>query len=466
MCHPVVLVKLNGVTCRALLDTGATASYASGYILDRLNLVPSRTLTRQIQTIVGTVTKRTETYNVQVSDTKGNYTIPLSANRIDRAELLCVENPHYREMIGKYRHLKGVDIEDTDTKSLRPVHVILGASDYAKIKTSTSQRTGSIGEPVAEFTLFGWTIMSPGTEQNLDSMFLAQTTSTSYEELCCMDVLGLEDKLNGYQSVVYEEFIEQLSRSPEGWYETGLPWKGDHPPLPSNKSGSLKRLGSLVQRLKKTGQLDDYDAIIQEQLHEGVIEEAEMPASGREFYIPHKAVVRESAETTTRIVYDASARAYDSAPSLNDCQEVGPPLQNQLWKVLLRGRFHAVALAGDIRKAFLQVRIREQDRDALRFHWLDGKNPLRIHTYRFTRALFGLGPSPFLLGGVIQHHLNTCRADHPDTVAGIERERYVNDLITGGGTVQETEEKKAKTTEIFRRATFRLHKWHSNIPKL
>ncbi|XP_068674447.1 uncharacterized protein [Montipora foliosa] len=377
VCHPVVLVKLNGVTCRALLDTGATDSYASGYILDRLNLVPSRTLTRQIQTIVGTVTKRTETYNVQVSDTKGNYTIPLSANRIDQAELLCVENPNYREMIGKCRHLKGVDIEEP-TKSLLPVHVILGASDYAKIKTSTSQRTESIGEPVAEFTLFGWTIMSPGTEQNLDSMFLAQTTSTSYEELCRMDVLGLEDKPNGDQSVVYEEFIEQLSRSPEGWYATGLPWKGDHPPLPSNKSGSLKRLGSLVQRLKKTGKLDDYDAIIQEQLHEGVIEEAEMPASGREFYIPHNAVVRESAETIkTRIVYDASARAYDSAPSLNDCLEVGPPLQNQLWKVLLRGRFHAVALAGDIRKAFLQVRIREQDRDALRFDWLDGKNPLR-----------------------------------------------------------------------------------------
>lgn len=64
----------------------------------------------------------------------------------------------------------------------------------------------------------------------------------------------------------------------------------------------------------------------------------------------------------------------DLAPSLNDCLEGGPPLQSQLWKVLLRGMFHAVALSGDIRKAFLQARIREQDRDALRFHWLDGKN--------------------------------------------------------------------------------------------
>ena len=53
-----------------------------------------------------------------------------------------------------------------------------------------------------------------------------------------------------------------------------------------------------------------------------------------------------------------------------------------------------MAIAGDIRKAFLQVRIREQDRDALRFHWLDSKDPLRVRTYRFTRALFGLGPFP------------------------------------------------------------------------
>ena len=102
VCHPIVLVNLNGMTCRALLDTGATASYASGNILDLLNLVPSRTLTRRIQTIVGIVTKRTETYNAQVSDTKGNNTISLRATRVDRAELLSVENPSYKEMIGKY----------------------------------------------------------------------------------------------------------------------------------------------------------------------------------------------------------------------------------------------------------------------------------------------------------------------------------------------------------------------------
>ena len=120
-----------------------------------------------------------------------------------------------------------------------------------------------------------------------------------------------------------------------------------------------------------------------------------------------------------RIVYDTSFRANEPSPSLSDCLETGPPLQNKLWKVLVRGRFHPVALVGDIRKAFLQVGIRADDRDALRFHCLHYKDLLRVRTLRPTRALFGLVPSPFLLRGVIQHHLDRCRAEHPDAVEEI-----------------------------------------------
>ena len=110
------------------------------------------------------------------------------------------------------------------------------------------------------------------------------------------------------------------------------------------------------------------------------------------------------------------------------------------------------------------MRIREQDQDELRFHWLDDKNPLCIYTYKFTRALFGLGPSLFLLGGVIHHHLNICRADHPETVAEIERQ-FSTWPDYWRRDCPRTEQKETTTTEIFRRATFHLHKWHSNIPK-
>ena len=161
-----------------------------------------------------------------------------------------------------------------------------------------------------------------------------------------------------------------------------------------------------------------------------------------------------------------TARAKDTAPSLNECLKTGSPLQNQIWRVRVCGRFHAVAIAGDIRKAFLQVRIREEDRDALRFHWIDRENPEKVRTLRFTRALFGLGPSPFLLGGVIQHHLEICKPDYPETVPEIERGLYVDDLLTGGPTVEKAQQVKKTATEIFAKATFTLHKWNSNAREL
>ena len=56
--------------------------------------------------------------------------------------------------------------------------------------------------------------------------------------------------------------------------------------------------------------LKEYDAIIQDQLKNGIVEMADMPPTEREFYIPRKAVVRENATSTkTRFVYDSSARA-------------------------------------------------------------------------------------------------------------------------------------------------------------
>ena len=193
---------------------------------------------------------------------------------------------------------------------------------------------------MAEKTTLGWTIMSPGHEHETSTTLLTQATSVDFEELCRLDVLGLADSSANDQDAVYSEFKEQLIRHPDGFYQTGLPWKGGHPPLPTNKSGSLKRLQQFLKKLERTNTYDQYDAIIKEQREEGVVELATAEPKGTEFYIPHRAVIRENAETTKlRIVYDASARENPSQPSLNDCLHPGPPLQNLLWNVLIRARF-------------------------------------------------------------------------------------------------------------------------------
>ena len=139
---------------------------------------------------------------------------------------------------------------------------------------------------------------------------------------------------------------------------------------------------------------------------EGTVEKAPSEANGKKFYIPHKSVVRESAESTkVRGVYDAFARAYGEAPSLNECLENGPPLQNQLRDILVRNRFNPITLAVDLKQTLLRVRINGCDRDALMFHWIIDNDTKQIQMLRFTRSLFGLGPSPILLGGTAAQHM-------------------------------------------------------------
>ena len=91
-----------------------------------------------------------------------------------------------------------------------------------------------------------------------------------------------------------------------------------------------------------------------------------------------------------------------------------------------------MSLTGDMKEAFLQVRIREEDRDTLRFHWISDLESQKVEVLRFTPALFGLAPSPFLLGGVIKQHLETCRANLPELVREIQKSLYVDDLVSGG----------------------------------
>jgi hypothetical protein len=128
----------------------------------------------------------------------------------------------------------------------------------------------------------------------------------------------------------------------------------------------------------------------------------------------------------------ASAKESGSRPSLNDCPHPGPPLQNLLWDVLVRSRFHPILLTGDLKQAFLQIRIKAEDRDSLRFHWKETGNDA-IQIYRFTRALFGLTCSPFLFGGVLLNTiwvLGKIAIGYPEIAKQLREGLYVDDLIT------------------------------------
>ena len=413
---PVVVVKVDGITCRALIDSGAGSSYASAKLIDLVKKKPSATKTQRIDMLMSSRVTRMESYDVVIESVDDSYKIDVRLMKVNKGELLSIDNPRYEQLIQKHQHLRQVEILDHDSKQQLPIHVILGSGEYARIKTGTKPLVGEDGDPVAEKTKLGWFVMSPGADFDKTTVLLTQTSQSDYENLCRLDVLGIADSGESYHEMVYQDFKEQLQRSPDGWYEANLPWKPHHASLATNEQGSRRRLEQLVKKLQREGSYDSYDRIIQDQLQQGVIELAPNEASRNEFYLPHKAVSKQEAESTKlRIVYDASAKESHQHPSLNDCLYAGPPLQNLLWSILVRSRFYPVLLTGDLEKAFLQVRIKEEERDALRFFWRSpGQDKTLI--YRFTRALFDLTCSPFLLGGVISQHLKSWELKYRDDI--------------------------------------------------
>ena len=153
------------IKCRALLDTGAGNSYASAALLDRIPSRKRKKEVRKIEMLLGTSTREVELTTIEIGGIDGQFSMPVEVTKVEKGELLFLDNPNYQEVIERNPHLSGVVMDDVASRDRLPVHLILGAGEYTKLKTiTTPPKIGQPGQPVAELTRFGWTIISPGKE--------------------------------------------------------------------------------------------------------------------------------------------------------------------------------------------------------------------------------------------------------------------------------------------------------------
>ena len=114
--YPVVKVSVEGVLCRALLDTGAGSSYASAALLEKLPKRPRVKEVRQIEMMLGSTTREVELSTIKVGSIEGSEELSVDVTKVERRELLMIDNPHYQKIIDSFAHLKGVEMTDYDPK--------------------------------------------------------------------------------------------------------------------------------------------------------------------------------------------------------------------------------------------------------------------------------------------------------------------------------------------------------------
>ena len=89
---------IEGIKCRALIDTGAGASYASSTLIDQMNKKPIRKQYKRIETIMSLPTKSVPVYSVQFRDSDHLFKFQTERNRLEKSVLSELPNPEYRNL--------------------------------------------------------------------------------------------------------------------------------------------------------------------------------------------------------------------------------------------------------------------------------------------------------------------------------------------------------------------------------
>ena len=87
--YPVVVVEVEGVKCRAFLDTGAGSSYASATLLNRISKE-----VRKIEMLLGKSTLDVELVTIEVTYVNGKFPMPVEVTKVGKGQLLFLDNPN------------------------------------------------------------------------------------------------------------------------------------------------------------------------------------------------------------------------------------------------------------------------------------------------------------------------------------------------------------------------------------
>ena len=113
-----VVIDIEGIKCRALIDTGAGASCASSTLIDQINKRPIRKEYKRIETIMGSSIKPIPVYSVEIRDSDHELKFQTEINKLGRSVLLELPNPEYQNLQNSYQHLKDIKINYHDKKIL------------------------------------------------------------------------------------------------------------------------------------------------------------------------------------------------------------------------------------------------------------------------------------------------------------------------------------------------------------
>ncbi|XP_036138376.1 uncharacterized protein LOC118644289 [Monomorium pharaonis] len=446
------------VKCRALLDTCATANFISEATVKRLN--------------VHTILQRTPVNAIDTmkSVSKGIVQITIRATHDNfERNLTCLTLPTITDLIpseifprNSIEIPSNIRLADPEFYLPRPVDLLIGSgatlSLFSVGQINLSRHNHDL---YLQKTRLGWVIAGSTPSQ------IPTKTSTSYLtnlDKQLTDFWTIEEvAINRPKSVedvrCETHYTNTTSRRDDGRYVVRLPFNDSNIHIGESRSVALKRLLTLKRKLNNNSALKiEYTRVIDEYKKVNHMSLVESPDDDG-FYMPHHAVIKNSSNTTkVRVVFDASAKS-TSGVSLNDALMIGPTIQNKLFAHLIRFRIYNYVITADIEKMYRQVLIHDDDRRFQRILW---REKGEIKTYQLNTLTFGVSSSPYLAIRTLHQLAEDEGHLYPNAAEILKNHMYVDDLLTGGGSIERVRTIRDEIITLLSRGGFPIRQWASN----
>ena len=419
---------------RALIDGGSDSSFIRSSLAEKLGL---ETEEQGVFACVGFL-ERTE--EARVYD---RVSVKLTGRQGGEATLSFWKTDRLCVPVGTYSLPENLSLPPSvvlaDDYREGPVDLLIGCDQIYQVVMWDQVEVGP-GLRLIE-TVFGHVLHGQAQNQQAGQRRVYRCQLADVERMWSLDAVGISAK-----ETADEAPPEPTWNPEEQRYEMGLLWKSDSRPV-SNLAAAELRTRRLVSRMS-TEDLDRYDSYITELMVNGVAEHAPLTDDPDDaFFLPHRGVVRGD---KLRVVFDGSAPDA-TGRSLNEYLNPGENLLSRLPSVLLNFRTDAVGCQADIRAAFHQIVLKEEDRRYVQFLWGD-------RHLRFQRVPFGVSCSPYMLLRTVCCHVRQCLVSQPELMRKVLGALYMDDLCPTFGTREEAATGMKEVGSVFSKARMELHK--------
>ncbi|XP_072933724.1 uncharacterized protein [Epargyreus clarus] len=476
----VVSVQLRGpkgvVSVYALLDDAATVSMIDSELADSLGLVDQQASAIKFVDAFGIEVLQSDAPKVSAHIFNNNncrdcYDITLrkvSKLNLPTQDLSIVNEINCKHLL----HVK----EYVCTERVKPL-LLIGEDNYHLV-APLEIIPGSKNEPYATRCRLGWTIHG----------YCGRTHTHDCERIFSLshiDDVNESDNIKKLNELIRDSFalesigistvrrentaqlkaiqvLDETSRHLGDRWEVGLPFKRDNFTMPDSYCSANYRLQSLLRKFHSDNvYAERYRHEVNKLFDNGyarVLGENE-PCSNHVWYIPHFGVQNINKPGKLRLVFDAASKV--EGVCLNDYLCTGPDLYNSLMGIMFRFRENEIVIMGDIKDMFLQIKIRAEDQNVLRFLWQESPDS-QIKACVMQRLIFGATCSPFIAQYIRNKNALKYEDLYPEAVSVIINNHYMDDCLYSTNDKTNAIELVKQITCIHNNGGFEIRNWSSN----